>query len=207
MKKIDLHLHSYYSDGSSSLEEILSQIEREKVSVFSITDHNFISQEIENFQKTIQEAEMGFLQGVEISCMDKTSRQSIHMLGYSKSFNIEKINNDLKTVLVGYNERAKKIVEKLNQEFGFDLNFEKIKSSIKSPFVSRNLLAEILIEKVDKSLTMKDALKKVFINEDDSWMIDAEEAIDIIKRSGGKAILAHPGNLINKLNFDNLFII
>lgn len=36
---LDLHTHSYFSDGELSPEEVINEAWGKKVSVFSITDH------------------------------------------------------------------------------------------------------------------------------------------------------------------------
>ncbi|HWA32136.1 MAG TPA: PHP domain-containing protein [Candidatus Paceibacterota bacterium] len=203
MIKIDLHVHSYYSDGSDSPEQVLNVAEEEGVKLLSLTDHNFINPESEHLKKN-KTNNIDILQGIEISCIDRTSNKSIHMLGYSKSFNIKGINDALISTLDGYNNRAKNIINKLNSEYNCNFDFGKIKSEIKSVFVSRNLIAEKLVGFLGNNISIKEALKKVFIEgEDDSWMIGVEEAIGIIKNNGGKAFLAHPGNLIDKIDFDS----
>lgn len=37
---IDLHMHSIFSDGSDSAEELVSHIQEKSISVFSLTDHD-----------------------------------------------------------------------------------------------------------------------------------------------------------------------
>ena len=37
---IDLHMHTIYSDGSKTVEEVLKMCEEKKLEVISITDHN-----------------------------------------------------------------------------------------------------------------------------------------------------------------------
>ena len=39
---IDIHSHTLYSDGSSSVEELLSEAEKLNLSLLSITDHKTI---------------------------------------------------------------------------------------------------------------------------------------------------------------------
>lgn len=47
-KQFDLHLHSYYSDGNNSPEQILRRAKRAGLSIVAITDHNTL----EHIQKT-----------------------------------------------------------------------------------------------------------------------------------------------------------
>lgn len=47
-KKINLHIHSTYSDGNASFEEIVGQAQDKGLKYFSITDHNTIQGYIDN---------------------------------------------------------------------------------------------------------------------------------------------------------------
>jgi len=42
VKKLDLHIHSYYSDGTNTPEEIINKAIENNVGVISLTDHNTI---------------------------------------------------------------------------------------------------------------------------------------------------------------------
>ena len=39
---VDLHMHSYFSDGTMSPTEIIEEAKRRNVEIISITDHNRI---------------------------------------------------------------------------------------------------------------------------------------------------------------------
>ncbi len=123
--KTDLHIHSYYSDGEHSPKYVLSKIKESGISLFSVVDHNYISPKVQDIKRDAKAINVYFVDGIEISCIDKKRNISIHMLGYSKKFNLE-INSALKPVIDGYNIRAKKIIEKINRELpGINLNFEE----------------------------------------------------------------------------------
>ena len=204
MKKIDLHNHSNYSDGESSFQELLDLAIEKKISFFSITDHNYISPEQDKFRALAEKKGIFFIQGIEVSCIDKETGQSLHILGYSNSFKIEKINEALDHIIQGYNNRAKKIIGKLNKKYGADFNFEKIKNETLAVYVSRNHLIKKLSEFLGNKLSQKELLQEVFIEEGNSWMPDSFEAIKIIHKYGGIAVLAHPGNIIKKDRFEEL---
>jgi len=204
MKTIDLHVHSYCSDGEESLQSLLATAIGKGFSAFSITDHNYISPEQRYIQKIADKQGILFIQGVEASCVDRKTNTSLHILGYSNSFDIEKINKRMFPIIKGYNDRAKKIIEKLNRKYTTGFEFEEIKKEVPSIYVSRNYLAQRLSRFLGDKLAPKELLSEVFIKENNSWMPDVQEAIKIIKENNGFAILAHPGNLINNNQFDNL---
>ncbi|MBT3464823.1 PHP domain-containing protein [archaeon] len=205
--KIDLHLHSFYSDGEDSPKELLKKIEKNNVSFFSICDHNYISPESIELQNIAKKKKITFFPGVEISCIDRITDKSLHILGYFKNINIDCLNLSLKPTVDGYNRRAKKIIRKLNNRYnGLNLNFEKLRLIKNEAYISRNTLAMELIKFFgDSKITLKEVLRETYIEESDSWMLDSKEAIEIINSAGGIAVLAHPGNLIkNKIDFEIL---
>ena len=52
MEKIDLHIHSNYSDGSFSIDDLLKNIRVAGLTTFALTDHDTIEGCIEVFDKT-----------------------------------------------------------------------------------------------------------------------------------------------------------
>ncbi len=204
MKTIDLHVHSYYSDGEESPSALLAAAIGRSFSIFSIADHNFISSEQSRLQKIAEEQGVLFVPGVEVSCVDRKTKESLHLLGYSESFDYEKINRKMLRIVEGYNDRAKRIIKKLNRKYSAGFDFEEIKKEVPGVCVNRNHLAQRLSNFLGGKFSPKELLPEVFVEENDSWMPDVREGIEIIKECNGIAILAHPGNLVDKDCFKNL---
>jgi predicted metal-dependent phosphoesterase TrpH len=199
---IDLHTHSHYSDGQDSYEDLFTLAMQSGVSYFSITDHNYLYPGASSILST---PNMKFVQGVEVSSIDRPSGMSLHVLGYSFKFDIPRLNRSLESVVHGYNARAAAIISMLNTKFGTRLDFEHIKATTPAVFVSRNLIARHFREQTHEQMDMSDAVKEAFIqDEDSSWMPDAVQAIDMIRVCGGTAVLAHPGNLLGKTDLAGL---
>ncbi|MCL2773207.1 MAG: PHP domain-containing protein [Oscillospiraceae bacterium] len=78
---IDLHIHSVYSDGTYSVNEILAEAQKNNVTAISITDHCTIEayNEIDKNSKTIYSGRI--VEGVEIDCVANNSK--VHFLGYN----------------------------------------------------------------------------------------------------------------------------
>lgn len=198
---IDLHTHSYFSDGECSPEEIILESKKNKVSVLSITDHNAIQYD-ENIPEIAEKNDINFIEGIEISTLHILSDDtiSLHILGYGKTLNRKSLRQQLQKTIDGYNTRARKIIDKLNREFPtLRLDFEKVKENNREAYVSRNTLARLLVEHT-KTFSIKDALKHyVFTEEDDSWMIKTEDSFQLIARAGGFPILAHSGRELRRM--------
>lgn len=100
------------------------------------------------------------MQGIELSCVDRETGESLHILGYSLNFDIELLNNFSKVIVDGYNERAKKIIKKLNKQYkNFNLDIEKLRKIKKEVYISRNTIAEELMKFLGSdNITRKEAL-------------------------------------------------
>ncbi|MFR5599083.1 MAG: PHP domain-containing protein, partial [Holdemania filiformis] len=48
----DLHIHSWYSDGTMTVDEIVEQARARQVSLIAVTDHNQLAGSRECLQKT-----------------------------------------------------------------------------------------------------------------------------------------------------------
>jgi len=210
--KVDLHIHSEHSDGENSLREIFNIIQKQKIAMFSITDHNYISPHIKKIEKQASKKGITLIQGIEISSHDSDNQISMHILGYSRNFDIDKINKSLKDVIRGYNTRAKKIIKKLNNKYqSLKLNFNSLIEKGKSPFVSRNILANELVKFYKKNqnrqYSMKQALEEAYTKEkDNSWLMSPKKAVEIIVACGGTPVLAHPGKMIKFIKKNKKFI-
>lgn len=198
---IDLHIHTYFSDGEFSPEEVILEAKKNKIKTFSITDHNTIKYN-DKFIKITKENGINYIPGIEISTISRqpSNNLSLHVLGYGKKLNIEVIEKKLQGTIDGYNDRAKKIIDKLNLIFpSLEMNFQSIKEKNNEAYISRNTIAKLLVEYI-KNISIKDALKQyVFIEEDDSWMIETEECFQLIANSGGIPVLAHSGRELRKI--------
>ena len=78
MRKADLHLHSDYSDGSDTVQELVKNIVTKGLSTFALTDHDTISGCVE-IQKYLPQ-NVNFISGCELTSICDTVK--CHILGY-----------------------------------------------------------------------------------------------------------------------------
>ncbi|MBN1585131.1 PHP domain-containing protein [Candidatus Uhrbacteria bacterium] len=209
IEKVDLHIHSHFSDGELSPLEILRIVSGSGISVFSITDHNVLIGDSDLVRKAAERTGVRYVEGIEVSCIDRETGESLHLLGYSRRFDRKMMGSGLNGTIDGYNLRARGIIDRLNREFpGIDLDFEPIHSSRKEAYTTRNTLARMLVDFVGGSMTLKEALKNhVWIKEDDSWMLSSNEALELIRTAGGCPVLAHSERIWKRLgdeSYENL---
>lgn len=79
---IDLHIHSTFSDGSDTIEELLNQFDQLKLNIVSITDHDTVDG-IRAIKKRKISSFTEIINGVELSI--ETAGKEIHVLGYNFS--------------------------------------------------------------------------------------------------------------------------
>lgn len=190
--RVDLHIHSRYSDGLLSIEEILEKIKKNNVKVFSITDHDSIDGLEEASQKA-KEYVFEFIPGLELSCDFK--EKEIHLLGYSFDVKNPDLLNLLKSMKNQRLLRAEKILYKLKKENLIDKTDQKILFK-ETGVIGRPFFADLLIKKGFVK-NRKEAFLKYLNPGQPAWVAREKpalnEGIAIIKKAGGFAVVAHPG--------------
>lgn len=106
-QEIDLHIHSYYSDGTMSPEEILEEALKKKLKMAAITDHNVLEGSKELLSISSRNKDIKCIPAVGIDTIDNDV--NYHILAYdfdieNYEFNqlVNKANNNLN------NERRQK---------------------------------------------------------------------------------------------------
>jgi len=66
---VDLHIHSYYSDGTMSPREIIDSAKKAGVGIIAITDHNEIDGSIELLNMATQN-DIVCIAGVELDAVE-----------------------------------------------------------------------------------------------------------------------------------------
>lgn len=190
MKIADLHLHTHYSDGVHSIEDVVAEAKKVGVKVISITDHNWPNNMAEKNSLAIK-AGLTYIQGVEIGARDNNT--NAHILGYSKNFDFEILVGGLKEQMEQLFERSKKIIENINASGEAKLSAKQIQHRFKGTIGNFPILIE-LAEFFETSVhdeKVKNFYKK-FSLPYGKWHLNPEQAIDLIHLAGGVAVWAHP---------------
>ena len=189
---IDLHCHSTISDGLYPPEQLVAHAYKQGVKVLALTDHD----DTGGLVVARQAAEgygMQFINGVEISVTWK--RRTLHIVGLK----IDPEYTPLKVALIGVRQsrldRAKLMGQRL-EEFGIEGSFEGAQALAGNSIITRSHFARFLVE-AGHVRNVKAVFKKFLVKGkpgfvDQQWM-SLEEAVTLIKDSGGTAVIAHPG--------------
>ena len=76
---IDLHLHTYYSDGTFTPEQVAKAAEEMKLAAISLTDHDTI-EGCDRLAKACDDRNIEFIPGTELSV--DIEGNEMHLLGY-----------------------------------------------------------------------------------------------------------------------------
>ncbi len=200
--KVDLHVHTKYSDGNLSLDEVLALAANNSIKELAITDHDTIIR-LKNYADLGKKYGLVLVPGIEIP----TSIDGMHLLGYGIT-NFEKVEKELMR-LKEYNEQQNIYTIEALQKIGIDISYEEIKKIAVDEAISYRDIIKYLAEKkyVENA---RDAYKK-YIGEGQeayypSAALDKKEVIELIKDSGGIVSLAHPGTLPEWMNQEELII-
>ena len=193
LKKIDLHFHSNYSDGTLSVEEVLKLVARSDVELAALTDHDTIKG-VSEAQKVADKLGIFLLSGVEISTMYKDGE--VHILGYDFDVEDEEFNSFLDQRFKARTDKVVKIIDKLNA-MKYKITFDDVLSQSPGPFVGRLNVAKALVKK-GYIQNVKEAFTPQLIGDKGAAYVapsglSPKEAIKRIHKAGGIAVIAHPG--------------
>lgn len=186
---IDLHVHSYISDGSNSPSEIIQMAHSQEIYAIALTDHDSIDG-IEEARREAEKYQMNFIEGIELSVAYGKDRL-IHILGLG-------INSQNPYFLKTYHKFRKvreqaleKVIWTLKKQ-QIELSFEKLKEYAVGPYRDRQTVAKYLIEK-KLANSAPEVWQKYLdpIPYERREILTAEEALHMIKEAGGLSFLAH----------------
>jgi predicted metal-dependent phosphoesterase TrpH len=191
MKAADLHIHTTYSDGTHTPEEVVKVALENELSAIAITDHD-ITDGIEPALKYGAKVGMEVIPGIELSC--EYNSTEIHMLGYYINWENMWFQEKLRIFQKARERRAYYILNKL-KDIGIELDEQMLFSQADVGSISRIHFARCLMEMgVVKSLV--EAFQKYLIEGRPAFVkklrVTPEEALNMIHRIGGISILAHP---------------
>ena len=193
---VDFHMHSIYSDGVKSPEELLRHALDCNLSMMALTDHDEIdgikalrtAQEQLDPEKTIK-----FINGCEFSADYKD--KSIHILGYR----FDETNKELRDFIEYFKskreERIDEIIKRCNNVGYFISKDELLKKFPKTQAYGRPHIGQLLIDggyAKDINDVFKDILRKDSPCYVPKVKIEVPYIIDIIHKAGGLAVMAHP---------------
>ncbi len=188
---VDLHIHSSYSDGSWTPAEIVDRAARYELAAISITDHDAVGGIAEGMAAA-QKAGIDFVPGIEISTAWLHGR--MHILGYFIDPDAPAVRSLLDRLQESRRGRIYRVCAKL-KELGkpvdpalvFELAGDA--ASVGRPHIARAMVKLGFVPTVQDAFDLYLAYgKPAYVPR---WAPEPKEAIEIIHRAGGVAVIAH----------------
>lgn len=211
----DLHIHTSFSDGQLSPEEILTEAKKAKLNYIAITDHDTIEGVRHLYEKNLYPSKtLNIIPGIEFSC--QVDKIEVHVLGYDVDFYNQDLTEQVMRLNEGRWERFSKIIKKLN-DLGFAITeADVLQTAGTTRSIGRAHIARVLYKKNLVS-SIHDAFSSLLQPDKPAYVpryrLQVSEAIELIHDAGGFAVLAHPKligddklveNLLSTEKFDGI---
>jgi 3',5'-nucleoside bisphosphate phosphatase len=192
MKFADLHLHTNFSDGTFSPQELVLQAQKSGLCCIALTDHDSV-EGCARAAAACAAVNLEFVPGTELTA--EHCDTEVHLLGYFLDTQNETLLREIAQFQSVRQNRIHEMVARLN-ELGVPLQAESVfaLANCKSPgrpHVARALAKAGLVRNLDE------AFEKFLKKSRPAWVpkskISALEAIELIHQAGGLAVMAHPG--------------
>lgn len=198
LEETDLHLHTYYSDGTQSPRQALEHAKMQGIKLTAITDHDGTCGVKEGLSLA-DELGLTVISGVEFSTVTDNDIK-VHMLGYNIDVDNEKLQSEIKDVMEARRERNKKLLRILN-DLGYEITKEDLVMREDQVFIGKPIFARALVKKgyLDdpKKAFCPEILNHPKILALKKRKLPVERAMKLIHGAGGLAVLAHPGKIRN----------
>ena len=191
---VDLHTHSTYSDGTDPPATVVALAVQQGLSALALTDHDILDG-IPEARHAAAVAGIDFIPGVELS-VDWGSG-GMHLLGYWIGPEPGPLTKRLEEIREGRAARNLEILAALG-DLGIDITREEIRAVSGSGVVGRPHFAAVLVER-GYAANGNDAFDRYLARGRPAYRprlrLGAEDAIHLVHRSGGAAVVAHPHTL------------
>jgi predicted metal-dependent phosphoesterase TrpH len=191
---IDLHLHTTCSDGMDTPEELVEAALAGRYRIISITDHDTVEGVIRGLEAA-HGTTLEVIPGIELSSIDGDC--DIHILGYFVNYRDPEFIKQIAFFKEKRHERAEEIVMCLNR-LGLDIQINTVLRIAHGAPLGRPHIAEALVSE-ELVNTYDEAFARYIGTHAPAYVpkhpVTPAEAIDLIRKTGGIPVLAHPGVL------------
>lgn len=189
--KIDLHIHTIYSDGTFTPQQVVQQAKKLNLVAISITDHDSV-RGIEEAMEEGKKLGIEVVPGVEMST--DVGEDEIHILGYYLDWRRKEFLSKLDFFQQIRIERNEKLLKRL-KELGMEVNQGELAKLAPKSVISRLHIARYMVKKgYVKSI---DEAFEEWLNPGrpahvERAKVSPFEIISLILETGGVPVLAHP---------------
>ncbi len=188
----DLHLHTNYSDGTFTPEELAEHGQRVGLKAMALTDHDTVDG-CTRMAVACSERDIEFVAGCEFTVGHDGNE--LHLLGYFLDLENGRLRGELAKYQKVRRNRIHEMVVKLN-ELGVKITSDDVMKIANCdapgrPHIGRALMA------MGHCRSLDEAFRKWLKKGKPAWVpkakLTAAEAIELIHEACGLAVIAHPG--------------
>lgn len=197
---VDFHSHTNASDGTLEPLQLVDAMRRRGVAVFSITDHDTL-----RAYEGLHVRDARVVPGIEINTTWRGN--DVHILGYGLPLGQSPLVETLERNRTARSERMRRMVTQLRGA-GYEISVDDVLAesgnghAIGRPHVAKALVRAGLVRDVETAF--RTLLGPGCAGYVPSLHITPVEAVEVIRRSGGVPVLAHPGRLKDESIIDDL---
>ena len=188
--KIDLHMHSKFSDGTDWVPALLRKVQDLGITTFALTDHDTIKGAL-RMQKAVPDG-IRFIRGVELSC--RTEIAKCHILGYNYDPGNKVFREFVAEAHAVRSDKTERRILYLEKDLGFPLTEAEIASVKSKTSPTKVDFAELIRKRLKEKqpgITNREIIATYFGGLP-GGRVDALRGIRAIKAAGGIAVWAHP---------------
>lgn len=191
--KSDLHVHSSYSDGEYSVEELVLAAKEKGLYAMALTDHDTVKG-VNEAVELGKKHKINIVKGIELSSIKVGD---VHIIGLGIDADNRNLLSVLDEVVKKRELRNRAILQKL-EELKIYVSEAELKEIGEGKIIGRKLIADIMIRK-GYVKSVAEAFDEYLASGRAAYVpivrLTPKDAIDVIHSAGGYAVLAHPTKL------------
>ena len=190
-RRVDLHAHTFFSDGQLSPEELVAHALSRGLVALAITDHDTV----EGIARALVAGggRIRIVPGIELSTT--LDGADLHLLGYFIDYQSESLRERLEAYREDRRQRALAIMARL-RELGVPVDETAVFAAAGPGVVGRPHVAHALV-RGGHVPSVEAAFQQYLGPRGRAFVprpaVHTEEAIACIREAGGASVLAHPG--------------
>lgn len=210
VNQLDLHMHSNISnDGEYTPSQLIQLCKQHGLKTVALADHNSV-RGIGDAEKSANESGIELIRAIELDC--QFEGVNLHLLGYGIDPTVSEFEKNEMDILKKEQNASSKLIH-LVQELGIHLEIEEVLDLAIEGVVTGEMIAEVALEdKRNRNYPFLEPYRKNGKRSDNPYVnfywdfcsqgkpayvpiqfLGLNEAIQLIRKARGIAVLAHPG--------------
>jgi len=192
--RVDLHLHSTFSDGSYTPEQLVAAARERGLTTIALTDHD-TTDGLARFLAAGLAEGLTAIPGIELSVA--VPRGTLHVLGYGIDPAAPALQACLQWVRDRRTARNRLIFERLRKE-GMEISWEEACTRTEGGVMGRPHIADLLVEQgyvKDRRRAFSRYLARGRPAYVERERLPPQRALEVLRAAGGVPVMAHPVSL------------